>query len=168
MFPTVDLRIIHGQMAVTFTDKEINDLINERKSLPFQWKLNLREKRGHREQSADASGDSGHEFQIILRQSKTNVLDFSVILAVKVPGSNRLFRLRRYNGKSHEHTNNIEMCKFYDFHIHQATERYQDAGGREDGFAEVTDRYVDLRGALLCLLEDAGFQQNSTVQTALI
>lgn len=35
-----------------------------------------------------------------------------------------------------------------------ATERYQNLGTREDAYAEPTDRYVDYRGALHCLIED--------------
>ena len=85
-------------------------------------------------------------------------MDFSVILAVRVPQSRRLFRLRRYNGKSHEHTNHIERVTFYDFHIHFATERYQEIGAREDTFAEPTDRYSDIGGALDCVISDANFE----------
>jgi hypothetical protein len=42
---------------------------------------------------------------LVLRQSILNPLDFSIILAYRPPKSNQLFRLQRYNGKSHEHTN---------------------------------------------------------------
>jgi hypothetical protein len=101
--------------------------------------------------AADAEG----EFRVILRQNKMNALDFSVILAVRVPNSNTVFRLRRYNGKSHKHTNHIEDETFYDFHIHMATERYQEIGTREDAYAAPTDRDGDLHGALRCLIEDA-------------
>ncbi len=38
-----------------------------------------------------------------------------------------------------------------------ATERYQEIGAREDAYAEVTDRYHNLDGALRCLFDDAGF-----------
>ena len=56
---------------------------------------------------------------------------------MRVPQSNRVFRLRRYNGKSHEHTNPIEKEIFYDFHIHTATERYQVLENKkEDTYAE--------------------------------
>ena len=58
-----------------------------------------------------------------MRQNRINLLDFSVILAVRVPQLNQVFRLRRYNGRSHEHTNQIESVTFHDFHIHFATER---------------------------------------------
>lgn len=81
-----------------------------------------------------------------------------MILAVRVPNSNQLFRLRRHNGKSHQHTNRIEDETFYDFHIHihMATERYQEVGMREDAYAVPTTRYGDFQGALRCLIEDAG------------
>lgn len=91
-------------------------------------------------------------------------MDFSVILAVRVPQSNQVFRLRRYNGKSHEHTNHIEGQSFYDFHIHLATERYQEIGAREDTYAEPTDRYETFQDALRCLLADASFDVPSEPQ----
>ena len=146
-------------MAVTFTDPEITLLVGERKPLPVDWRTltRLRPKRGHKENSLDVSGVDGNQFRLILRQSNANPLDFSAILAVRVPQSNRLFRLRRNNGRSHEHTNSIEGDTFYDFHIHTATERYQDLGSREDAYAEATDRYSDFAGAVDCMLADAGF-----------
>jgi len=77
-------------------------------------------------------------------------------LAVRIPESNQLFRLRRYNGNSHQHTNHIERQGFRDFHIHFATERYQEeCGWNEDGYAESTDRYDDFSGAWGCLISDA-------------
>ena len=89
-------------------------------------------KRDTRNRDLELRGDAGSEFSVMLRQNKINRLDFSVILAVRVPQSNLLFRLRRYNGKSHEHANHIEGDTFYDYHIHMATERYQEIGTRED------------------------------------
>ncbi|MCP4677432.1 MAG: hypothetical protein GY854_18340 [Deltaproteobacteria bacterium] len=144
-------------MAGTYSDNEIAALIRERKSLPADWRarIRLRPKRGHEERDLELTGDAGSEFRLILRKNKINPLDFSIILAVHAPQSNRLFRLRRYNGKSHEHTNHIETDKFYDFHIHMATERYQEIGTREDAYAEPTDRYGDFHGAFRYLVDDA-------------
>ena len=147
-------------MTVTYTDKQIAMLIKERKQLSPDWrkKLRLRPKRGHKESNLDFSGESGNGFRLILRNNSINSLDFSVILAVRVSQTNRFFRLRRYNGKSHEHTNSIEKETFYDFHIHTATERYQVLENKkEDKYAEVTNRYGNFIGALDCLIEDAGF-----------
>jgi len=67
--------------------------------------------------------------------------------------------LQRYNGKSHEHTNPIEGETFYDFHIHQATEKYQEMGAREDTFAKPTDRFADFQQAITCMLIDCGFEK---------
>ena len=145
-------------MAIVYADNEIALLTEERKSLADDWRarlLRLQPKRGHREGALELTGDAGNEFRVILRQNAINPLDFSVILAVRVPQSNRLFRLRRYNGKAHQHKNHIENETFYDFHIHMATERYQELGTREDAYAEVTDRYGDYHGAVNCLIADA-------------
>ncbi len=146
-------------MVVRLTDDEIEKLLRERKILPadFRQRLSLKAKRGHKERELDVIGESGSEFRILLRQSDANPLNFSVILAYRVPGSNQFFRLRRYNG-SHEHTNRLEGVRMDDFHVHTATERYQDSGLREDAFASPSDRYADLPGALDCLLQDCGFE----------
>ena len=147
-------------MAIAYSDSEISSFVEERKPLSNDWRARLRRrvKRGHSESELSLTVESGREFRIILRQNTVNQLDFSVILAVLIPHSNRLFRLRRYNGKSHEHTNSLEGETFYDYHIHMATERYQEIGAREDAFAQVTYRYQDLDGALDCLMEDASLE----------
>ena len=106
----------------------------------------------------DIEGADGGEYRLILRQSTINALDFSVILVYRPQKSNQLFRLKRYNGKSHEHTNPIEGETFYDFHIHQATERYQEIGAREDTYAKPTDRFADFQQAISCMLKDCGFE----------
>ena len=65
--------------------------------------------------------------------------------------------MRRYNSR-HEHTNKIEGVTFDDFHIHEATERYQLLGAKKDSYARPTDKFSDLDGALRCMLEDCGFE----------
>ena len=154
-------------MPARYTDEEINHLLNEQKPLPenFHSRIHLREKRGHKERELDVTGIGGSPYRLILRQSNFNTLDFSVILAVNPSDTNLLFRLRRYNGKSHEHTNLIEENTFYDFHIHTATERYQEIGAREDAFAETTDRFADFQSALHCMFEDCGFVMPEGDQT---
>ena len=97
-------------------------------------------KAGDKERELDITGVTGSEFRLILRQSLFNILDSSAILAYSGKSSSQVFRLRRYNGKSHEHTNKIERQTIYDFHIHFATERYQHSGLREDAYAEATNR----------------------------
>ena len=147
-------------MAVIYTDKDIAEFFAERKALPSNWasKASLLQKRGHSQRHLDCRGESGSSFRIILRQSLQNSLDFSAILAIRVPQSNRMFRLRRYNGKSHTHTNTIEGQSFYDYHVHFATERYQLIGAREDAYAETNSTYFDLNGAISLLIKQAEFE----------
>ena len=144
-------------MAVTFTDDEIAALIETPKESVGGPGAILapREKRGHLETQAMFTDSAGNQFKVILRRSVDTPLDFSAILAVQVPESNRWFRLRRYNGKSHRHKNHIEGDAFYAFHYHTATERYQRSGRREDAYAEPTDRYGDYESAVRCMEEDA-------------
>lgn len=157
-------------MSIIFTDQEIRRLISEQKVLPDKWptQVRFRSKLGHKEFDLDVIGDLGNEFRIILRRSSRNQFNFSVILAVHIPLSNQLFRLRRYNGKSHRHTNSIEGMTFYDYHIHMATERYQEIGSNEDGYAEVTTEYSDYSGAFNLMLKEGNFIQPSTSQMALV
>src|SRR5271166_1128778 len=147
-------------MATRLTDLEIQNFLGERKDFPpdYLQRLRTKPKSGHEERELDLKGISGSDFRVILRKSMYNSFDFSVILAYCVPGTSQVFRLRRYNGKSHEHTNAIERETFYAFHIHSATERYQDLGMREDSFAEPTDRYSNFEEAVACLFDDANFK----------
>ena len=62
-------------------------------------------------------------------------------------------RLRRYNGQ-HPHRNRIEGDQFYGFHIHEITERYQLSGHKGDSYAQATERYATLEGAVECLIQD--------------
>ncbi len=153
-------------MAVSLTDTEIAALLAEAKTLPadLRQRFQTRPKRGHRERELDLTGDNGTEFRLILRQSLLNALDFSVILTCLSPQSTSLFRLRRYNGRSHEHTNLLESETFYDFHVHTATERYQLSGLREDAYAERTDLYQDFAGAQQRLILECGFKASPNSQ----
>ena len=137
-------------MAIIYTDEEINELINEPKPLPEEWETDI-----YILDHMDIKGDKGNQFRITVRTDKENPLDFSVILGVIHPFTTLVFRLRRYNGKTNPHTNRIEGNEVAGFHIHEATERYQDRGQKEDAYAVETDRYTDVEGALACLITDA-------------
>ena len=73
-------------MAVSYTDDQIDALIEERKQLPADWqsRIRMKAKRGHDERHVDFRGEAGTEFRLILRQSRINRLDFSIVLAVLV------------------------------------------------------------------------------------
>jgi hypothetical protein len=153
-------------MAV-LTDAQIDALVQEPKTLPSDWLVKLRPKAGkigHNMRDLDLRGEHGSDFRIIVRQSVVNPLDFSVILGYRPVLGPRLFRLRRYNGRSHEHRNRIEGDRFYDFHIHAATERYQLLGMDEDGFAIPTNRYADLTAAFQAIAVDCAFNVAQTAE----
>lgn len=156
-------------MILRLSDVEIRELIDERKPLPddYRQRIQPKLKLGHKERELDIIGASKSEFRIVFRQSQINPIDFSIILAYCVPKTNQIFRLRRYNGKSHEHTNPLEGNSFYSFHIHMATERYQDSGLREDSYAEPSNRFADYHGAIRCLFEDCSFEQPPGLQSHL-
>jgi hypothetical protein len=141
---------------VLLTDAEIRLLLDEPKILPrsFERKSVLKPRRGHSEAQFDLGSSSDHSFCIILRQSHFNTLDFSAILGYHLMAPQKIFLLKRYNGKSHQHTNSIENETFYDFHIHEATERYQAMGCNEERYAVVTARYSTLLQAFDCLAVD--------------
>jgi hypothetical protein len=157
-------------MLTILPDAEIDALISEPKNTPVGLlplsKLIERNKHRRRDYPVTSSTGSGNEFVIAIRQSTMNVLDFSAILGYRVPGSNLIFRLRRYNGK-HVHTNAIERETLSDFHIHMATERYQQRGLREDCYARVSTRHFNLDSAVRCLLEDCGFSAPAPQQSSL-
>lgn len=150
-------------MPILLTDDEISKLINEKKTLPFKFDQFLsrqKESNGHRRLNYEFKSSSGNTFCIILRQNKSDLFDFSVMLDYIPEETNQKIKLIRYNGKSHEHTNKIEGNTFKpDFHIHYATERYQRSGAyKAEHYAEQTDRYSNLREAFKCLLKDCSIE----------
>lgn len=145
-------------MEVFLTDKEIKELIIERKQMsisPDELFRSMKDKRGHKGAEHFIERLDGSSFVLKIRLSNENSLDFSAILGYVPPKSTKLFLIRRYNGKSHEHRNKLEKEDvFYDFHIHTATERYQREGVKEEYFAVITDRYSTVQEAFNCLIED--------------
>jgi len=126
----------------------------------------LKAKKGHSERNHELQGTDGSAFRLILRQNDHNPLDFPAILAYSPPNSNRLLHLRRYNGAGHAHRNYIEKTRCdFTFHIHQATQRYQESGRDIDAFAEQSARLASLWDALECLIEDCGFVRPDDAQT---
>jgi hypothetical protein len=141
-------------------DNEITDLIAEPKSMPKNLfsRLELRDKSHfqHKEKEIDIEGSNGNLFRVIIRQNKLNILDFSIILTLKEKDSNAEYNLIRFNGKHpSQHTNKWEKENkipnhTFDpaFHIHMATQRYQESSYKIDGYAEVTTLYSDFHSAL--------------------
>jgi len=148
-----------------FTDSEINELTLEMKEYngTIDDLLNFKESDGHKRSTVEIPRLDGSAFIVKLRQNINTLNDFSAILAFQKKGANWDFKLRRYNG-IHEHTNKLEKIRFFGFHIHYATQRYQDAGRKEESYAEKTDRYSDIKGALKCLIDDCHIQVKTDPQ----
>ena len=146
-------------MTLILVDEEIQLLISEKKEISrdFFSSFKLQSKPNHKAGKKEVHGENGSIFFVFIRQSAFNSLDFSLGLTYKFPHTNKTFILKRYNGKSHQHTNKIEQETFYDFHIHTATSRYQERGGNEEGYAEVTSAYSDLNGAMEYMKKECGF-----------
>jgi hypothetical protein len=156
------------------SDERIAELIAERKHLPNNYRQRLVERikpkksGSHSEGEIQVEGELGSTFLIKTRQSNTNVFSFSVILAYAFPDSTRLFRLCRYNGRTVPHLNKIENELVYGFHIHVATQRYQEAGFDEDSYAKASNCYMDLASALRCMIEDCNLVRPDTDQIELL
>lgn len=161
------------------TDLEIANLISELKVVPDNWFSRLLPKDKahyqHKEREIDVEGSSGNIFRVIVRQSNLNVMDFSIILTLREKASNMEYILIRYNGKHpSRHTNKWEkengLLNYTfgpAFHIHRATQRYQESGYRIDGFAEVTTKYSDFHTALNQFLVECGFKVEEKGQPSL-
>ena len=156
-------------MGYYFTDAEINNLVAEEKSHPVTLSeiMAFKQSDGHKRSSFEINRPDGSRFIIKLRQNQNNINDFSAIIGFQEKGNNTSFILRRYNGKSHEHSNRIEGNKFYYFHIHIATQRYQDDGRKEESYAEESDQYTDLTSALRCLLAECNIKIKTNPQESL-
>jgi len=154
-------------MDIILNDQQISTLIQEKKILQsknLKITSQLKDKKGHREKEIILPRKDGGFFKIILRMNNFNVLDFSIILGYIPTNGKALFRLKRFNGKSHEHTNKIEGNSFYNFHIHFATERYQFNGFDEDAYAVETNLYSDIHSALDYFINDCNIISSDDCQ----
>jgi hypothetical protein len=151
-------------MSSVVSKDEIQRLMSTPKKLeidPLKALESLQKKKipkGHKnkQKKMKVVNSAGDTMEVIVRQGGPDPLNFAAILLYRPPLGEPL-RLRRYNGK-HEHTNPLQGEQFFDFHIHMATEEYQNAGRSAEGYARPTSRFSDLDGALRCLLEDCGFE----------
>jgi hypothetical protein len=145
---------------VRISDAEISRLLGLAKNIPEGLCIPLKQmtlRNGHWQKSWEVDC-APERFVVKVRRSNINPMNFSAILGYMLPGTFSVFRLRRYNGKAHIHSNTIEKETFYDFHVHTATERYQSPGFKEDHFAEVTNRFYSLESAVQCMLNECGFR----------
>lgn len=149
---------------MVLTDDEIDRLICLEKTV-LNPKARKLEKRGSQQVNYEAESATGERFRVYVRQNLRLPEGYSCGL-LYVHTSGELVTLARYNGSDHEHANPLDgtgalpaAC-----HIHRATERYMRAGRKAEHFAETTERYSDLDGAVRALIHDCnikGLSDNS-------
>lgn len=133
---------------VTLTDAQIQDLLSCRKRVENPGSKARTEGKHVRRDFRVLSEDGRHEFVLFTRQSTLISDNFSAGLRWKSKSGEEVI-LMRCNGSDHPHGNSIECDEFgAQAHIHRATERYILAGKKAESFANPTEEYTTLSGAL--------------------
>jgi len=150
----------------SLTDKKIEELLNSKKRLTNpQTKKKILEGREQVNYTVSSLDNLSHKFEVYTRQNTREGMenDFSCGISW-IAANGETLTLKRYNGSSHSHPNHLEKTKLgYEFHIHIATEKYIKANRKAEGFAETTDRYSTLNGALHCLINDCNISGLLTI-----
>lgn len=160
---------------VYFTDDQIAAMLRVPKGLAADSEIQLRPK-AHKngvvqlQGAIDVPGDDERTYRILVRCGRHKSDNFSVILCVLgSPTHDGEFRLRRYNGNNHEHTNELERDTIsFQYHMHTATERYQmHVPEKPDGYAVQRSGFTDYWEALKIMFEECGFVQPPGAQLTL-
>ncbi|MCX6327206.1 MAG: hypothetical protein NT144_11240 [Bacteroidia bacterium] len=151
----------------SITDDKLAELLKlpKRVSNP---NIRAKMKDGHEQLNYNVNciGNDKYRFELYARQNKREGMedDFSCGLNWVAPNGESLV-LCRYNGPNHDHPNHLENEKLgYNCHIHKTTEKYIKANRKPEGFAEKTEKYYTLKGALNCLVNDCNISGISTEQ----
>lgn len=153
----------------SITDEKIEKLLDCPKRLtnPQARKKN---KEGHEQVNYKVISldDSDHKFEIYARQNLRSGMDDDFSCGISwVAANGETLTLKRYNGSSHSHANHLEKTRLeYVCHIHIATEKYLHANRKAEGYANETNRYTTLDGALHCLITEcniSGIQTNPDI-----
>ena len=149
----------------SITDDKIKSLLSCPKRL-INPQARTKNKEGHEQVNYKVISidSSDYQFELYKRQNLREGMedDFSCGLSWIAPNGDTL-TLKRYNGPSHNHPNHLENEKTgHKCHVHMATEKYIKANRKPEGFAEITERYKTLEGALHCLVKDCNI---SGIQT---
>jgi len=140
------------------TDNEIADLLAAPK-LVINPRARVKEQRGSLQLNYAAQRCGETEFEVFVRQSLHDPQGFSCGL-VYTPRLGERITLMRCNGGNHLHVNSLEGFESIGkcCHIHIATERYMAAGRKPDHYAEPTQLYGEVRGALRTLIEKCNIE----------
>ncbi|MFY3300226.1 DUF6978 family protein [Achromobacter xylosoxidans] len=151
------------------TDEQIDRLLRMPKQVTNP-KARKKVQRGSEQINYDVVGD-GARFQLFVRQNQRLENGFSCGLLLLSDSGEKVV-LTRYNGSDHEHRNPLDKERKMPHccHIHRATQRYMEAGRKAEHYAEATDRYSSVDGALLALISDcnvSGLSPQHPDQTSL-
>ena len=144
-------------IADLLTDSEIRRLISLPKTVDKKERVkflssNWRVINASRRVDVQLQAESDEVFSVFLRQSVDDPADFSVGLKVAFRDGSRL-NIVRCNGVHGRHRNDMENEHFEnECHLHTATERYIQNGSYAEKYAEPTDEYISVEGALEYLL----------------
>lgn len=133
--------------AVNLTDQQIQNLIvvpkmvtNTRARERINGKVITRD--------YELTAHGGLSFSVFIRSMPEMADNFSTGLVWHPPGGGHVI-LMRCNGPSHPHKNHLEGDGFANScHVHIATQRYIAAGRDKQSYAQMTDAYWTVDGAL--------------------
>ena len=158
----------------SITDIKITELLSIAKHVKNPG-TRSKEKDGHEQYNYKLHSETDDsEFELYTRQNLREGMedDFSCGISWLSPNGES-FTLKRYNGPSHKHKNQLEETLLeLKTHIHLSTEKYVRANRKPEGFAEETNRYHSLKGALHCLVVDCNItgiktEPDNAIQTNL-
>lgn len=151
----------------SITDDKINELIKMPK-LVVNPGVRAKNKDGTEQYNykLKTTGETEYEMMLYTRQNLREGMEdsFSCGLRWNAPNG-EVLTLVRYNGSSHSHPNHLEgEVLGFECHIHTATEKYIKANRKPEGFAQTSDRYHTVKGALHCLVTDCNISGITTTQ----
>lgn len=146
----------------TLTDEKIAQLLALAKRVENPQSREKAEGKHKRRDFRVVSDDGAHRFSLFTRQSTNIAEGFSAGLLWHAKSGEDVILLR-CNGSDHPHPNVLERQRIeYQCHVHVVTERYIQANRKGEGFAEATQAYCTLAGALHELVCRANIQGLST------
>ena len=142
----------------TLTDEKIAQLLACAKRVENPQARERQEGKHLRRDYRIASDDGEHRFALFTRQSTTITDGFSVGLIWHAKSGDEIVLLR-CNGSDHPHPNVLERVRIeFKCHVHIATERYIQANRKSEAYAEESQAYHTLAGALHHLVQRAHIQ----------
>ena len=142
----------------TLTDEKIAQLLACTKRVENPQARERQEGKHLRRDYRVVSDDGEHRFALFTRQSTKIADSFSAGLIWHAKSGDEIVLLR-CNGSDHPHPNLLERMRIeFKCHVHVATERYIQANRKPEAYAEETQTYHTLAGALHHLVQCAHIQ----------